>query len=156
MRNQASLLIKKSTSVRTWAWNLIFYGTLFLLIALAKLPPIPSQAFILKKIFMIGQENVFQLLDPGASFAVFESYTAHFQTITFLTDRPYNPYDMMVERLQASQRFFAPRILTPFPTEKIAILDCSTDAIAKTRAKETGYQITHSLGSGKAVAEKQS
>lgn len=154
MQNQASTFIPKKVLGQPWAGNLIFYGFILFVIVATPIPSLPDQVFILKKFFDSGQENVFRLLDPGAPFSMFEPYIHQNQRISFLMDLPYSPYDMSVEHFQAAQRYFTPRILTPFPTQEIALFHCSANPIAEKRAQETGYKITHMIGNGKAVGKK--
>ncbi|HOW59988.1 MAG TPA: hypothetical protein PLO78_09730 [Candidatus Omnitrophota bacterium] len=154
MRNQAIPFLKKASSVVPEAGNAIFYGIILLIILTTQIPATADQALVLKKFLFSKDEKIFRFFDPGAPFSVFDPFLPPKENIYFLMDTPYSPENATTEQLQAAQRYFTPRFIVPFPTEKKAIIFCSTDTLAEKRAHETGYKLIHSLGNGKGIGEK--
>lgn len=150
MPNQVLPILKNT------ARNGLFYGIVLWIIVTARFTPVPEQAFILKKFLFSGNEKIFQVFNPGTHFSIFDPYLPSRENISLIMDLPYDRENTASEQFQAAQRHFAPRILTPFPIEKKAIIFCSNDELATKRMSETGYKWILAFGKGKGIAEKLS
>ncbi len=151
MLKQALNLIR-SGGIFPWTVTLLFYGFVFAVIANAELPALPDQAFALRQ--RLWENNKQDFRDPNEAFSIFAPYAPPQGSVSFITDVPYNLYSMDIAKTFSAQSYFVPLILNPFPQENHAFVYCSSEAIATTRLRESGYQLRASLGAGKGLAEK--
>lgn len=138
------------------ALNILFYGSICWVIAVSELPPIQKFVFFMRKQFLAANESFFRIQDPGLPYAAFEFYLPRKGNASFLTDTPYAHERSVAEKLQAAQGRLAPLLINPAPSERIALVFCSNDAIAAARMQATGYRPLKALGNGKWIAEHHS
>ncbi|MFZ5801787.1 MAG: hypothetical protein ACOY3K_01570 [Candidatus Omnitrophota bacterium] len=62
------------------------------------------------------------------------------ETVSFLTNGPFNRLSEEVETIYLAQSYFVPRLLDPEPGRHVAIFYCKTDYIARLRMMMTGYR----------------
>jgi len=132
----------------------LLYFLVAVIVTFSKIPDVREMPDVLAKGLIAGTDKGY--LPVGSQFEVFEPYVAGKEKISFLFDYPYRPYLPIenVEYMFMAQSFFAPKIINPYPGEETAIVFCSSDAIARARAKQEGYQLVTQLGEGKGIAVK--
>ncbi|MDD5227031.1 MAG: hypothetical protein PHV97_07625 [Candidatus Omnitrophica bacterium] len=146
--------LKRFRSAFPWAVNLLFYGSVCWIIAIAELPSISHPVFLMREQFLAGNETVFKRQDPGLPYSIFEPHLPRKGRVSFLTDTPYNSKQAPSEQLQSAQGRLAPLFLNPIPVENIALVFCSHNATAATRMQAADYRTMRILGDGKLIAEK--
>ena len=154
MQNTTSVIPKQPQFFLARIIHFFFYAILLGILLVSKLPSSTGPVLILKKNFLAGAESSFRFQDPDLPYTMFKASLARSGTATFLTDRPYDPKDPAVERLQAAQGSLAPLLLNPLPVESQALVFCSKSATAQARMQETGYRPIVILADGKMIAEK--
>ncbi|MBU3759926.1 MAG: hypothetical protein FGM27_08370 [Candidatus Omnitrophica bacterium] len=115
--------------------------------------PVASKRPLGLSMLMHGENPDF--FHPGHDWGALKPKLNDAHTATFIQDQAYDPQKLPPERMLMLQNYLAPLILTQKSREAMAIIDCSSDASAKKRAGEMGYQITHSDGRGRAIALKK-
>jgi hypothetical protein len=133
--------------------KVIFYGIAVVLVITSRLPTAPQQAYPLRRLLFSGHSAIFKA--PGFEFDSFKPSLPKTGKVSFIMDIPYDPHDPRMETFCAAQAHLAPLVLTPFPSEHIAIIYCSNTAMAMQRIHETNYRIIQGPSSGKAIAVKQ-
>ncbi len=155
MKNTTSVTVKPPQFTPSGIISVLFFIALFGIVLTSKLPTATGPVLFLKKEFLAGRESLFRFQDTGLPYAPFEAYVPKKGIISFLTDKPYDPFKMAAEQLQAAQGRLIPLLLNSAPVEPTAILFCSRDEIAVARIQETGYKPVAALGNGKMMAEKK-
>lgn len=130
----------------------VFYCLVIIVIFQSKSYPIYKNRPELIKHLLNGSDEGF--LPPGKSFEIFKNLIPKNGTVSFILDRPFNSYDMMIENLYAAQTFLAPILINQLPEEPLAIVYCSDRATAEKRMREEHYQMAYPVADGKGLAVK--
>jgi hypothetical protein len=133
--------------------RVVFYGVAFLLVITSRKPSAPPQAYPLRRLLFGGHSAMFK--SPGFEFGSLKPFLPQTGKVSFIMDIPYDPHDARMEPFCAAQAHLAPLVLTPFPSERVAIINCSNAAMAIRRSHETNYRIIQGPSGGKAIAVKQ-
>lgn len=91
---------------------------------------------------------------PGAQFKIFKPYLPKESRVSLILDRPNDATTKDKEISYDAQNYLAPRIINLETIEPVALVYCSTQAIAEQRLAETGYEWTHRIAAGKGMARK--
>lgn len=133
--------------------RVVFYGIVATLVITHRFPAAPQQAYPIRRLLFKGHSDLFKT--PGFEFDSFKPYLPKTGKVSFIMDHPYDPHDTRVEPFCAAQAHLAPLVLTPFPSEPMAIIYCSNTATAMRHIYETSYRIIQGPSNGKAIAVKQ-
>lgn len=94
-------------------------------------------------------------IPPGSQFKIFKPYLPAKGRVSLILDRPNNENTKNKEISYDAQNYFTPLIVNLETMEPLALVYCSSQAIADQRLIETGYEWTHPLSPGKGMARKK-
>lgn len=130
----------------------VFYGALLLVLFFAPIPETKIKNFKLLENLLNGTDNGFVPL--GKEFTDFDGLLPQTGRISFIMDYRFSNYGRTVEQIYTAQSYFAPLVINTSAEEKLAVVYCSSDAVAEKRLAQEGYRWVRQLGSGKGLAEK--
>jgi hypothetical protein len=89
---------------------------------------------------------------PRNNHPILAQYLPAKGVISVIFDKPYHPLGGQEALLFQTQNAFIPILLNPYSGEDIALVLCSTDAIAKQRLTEMRYEWVQKISPGKGIA----
>lgn len=101
-----------------------------------------------------AQDKSFDIL--GSEFAPFRNKLPSKGRFSVIMDHPFGEDPQEEKLFLEARNFLAPLLLNEYPKEPVAIVFCSSMALANQRLAETGYQWSNVFSPGKGIAVKGS
>ncbi len=140
--------MRRSYGVSTW-----LFSAALILLSIEAYEPLSLKAHpkLLENLLSGSAQGYIQ---PGSELEPFKPFLPPQGTVSFLTDHPFGDSLEEEKLLYDAQGFLAPLVLRTQPGESLAVLFCSSDAVADGRLAAAGYQWLQKISEGKGIAQK--
>jgi len=95
-------------------------------------------------------------IQPGSQFKIFKPYLRDVDRVSLILDLPNNSNVKTKETSYDAQNYLAPDVINLETVEPVALVYCSTQALADQRLLATGYVWERLISPGKGIAKKKS